>query len=401
MPTTRSPEGERTARLPRVLVFVHYYIPGFKSGGPLRTIANLVDALGDEFEFRIVAADRDALDVSPYASVTPEVWCPVGNALVYYVSPQQQRLRSIARLMRETPHDLLYINSYFDWFSTVIPLAARALGLVPRRPTVVAPRGEFAASALALKARKKQVYMLVAKAIGLYRGVVWQASSEYEAQDIRRIIESKAAQVVVASDLPTRVHHLTQSVSSAPPGRSLRLLFLSRISPMKNLDFALSALAMVEAPVEFSIYGPVRDEAYWNECRAISRGLPPHIKVEYRGVVDPDRVGSVMSAHDLLFLPTRGENYGHVIAEALSAGTPVLISDETPWRGLADAHAGWDLPLDAPREFAQRITDCARMTDEERALWRQDVLRYAESRLDDPSAVEANRRMFMDALGRA
>ena len=55
-----------------------------------------------------------------------------------------------------------------------------------------------------------------------------------------------------------------------------------------------------------------------------------------------------MAANDLFFLPTRGENFGHVIAEALSVGTPVLISDQTPWRKLAAVGLGHDLPLAVP-----------------------------------------------------
>ena len=44
---------------PVILVFLGNYLPGFKSGGPLRTIVNLVDNLSDEFEFLIITSDRD------------------------------------------------------------------------------------------------------------------------------------------------------------------------------------------------------------------------------------------------------------------------------------------------------------------------------------------------------
>ena len=44
---------------PIILSFAGHYLPGYKAGGPIRSIANMVDQLGDEFDFRIVAGDRD------------------------------------------------------------------------------------------------------------------------------------------------------------------------------------------------------------------------------------------------------------------------------------------------------------------------------------------------------
>src|SRR3546814_13762415 len=52
---------------PCVAVFLRGYLPGYRSGGPLQSIANLVSRLGDEFDFRIITADRDLGNTSPYA----------------------------------------------------------------------------------------------------------------------------------------------------------------------------------------------------------------------------------------------------------------------------------------------------------------------------------------------
>jgi len=98
---------------PTILTFVGYYLPGYKSGGPVRTIANMVDHLGDELDFRIVTSDRDAMDAEPYAEVTVEKWNQVGNAQVYYISPKRRSLPGIADLIQHTTYDVLYLNSFF------------------------------------------------------------------------------------------------------------------------------------------------------------------------------------------------------------------------------------------------------------------------------------------------
>ena len=97
--------------------------------------------------------------------------------------------------------------------------------------------------------------------------------------------------------------------------------------------------------ITFNIFGPLEDMAYWEKCRRIIEKLPANIQGHYQGILDHDEVIRVMAMHDLFFLPTHGENFGHVIVEALAAGCPILISDQTPWRDLEKEGVGWDLPL--------------------------------------------------------
>jgi glycosyltransferase involved in cell wall biosynthesis len=122
-------------------------------------------------------------------------------------------------------------------------------------------------------------------------------------------------------------------------------VFISRISPKKNLLFALRMLQSVLGDISFDIYGPIEDARYWNRCEKAIGTLPPNVRVKYMGMVEHEKVGEVFAEHDLFLFPTLGENYGHVICEALSAGCPVLISDQTPWRHLQEEGAGWDIPL--------------------------------------------------------
>lgn len=384
---------------PTILVFVAHYLPGFKSGGPIRTIANFVDHLGDEFDLRIVTRDRDALDTEPYANIQVDAWNRVGKAEVFYASKKSTTLWGITGLLRQTPYDLLYLNSFFDFRFTALPLLARRLGLVPRKPCVVAPRGEFSKGAIALKAWKKRPYVRMSRLAGLYGGVRWQASSAGEAEDIAREFAVEPEAVAVASNLPPA---FTPSVQGPwqRETESLQLVFLSRITPMKNLDFGLRTLTHVDVPVDFTIFGPVRDEVYWEQCQELMTKLPSNVTVRYHGSVTPNQVPSILAQSDLFFLPTRGENYGHVVAEALTAGTPVLIADTTPWRGLQEAGVGWDLPLGSERLFARCIEEASALTSEERREWRSTVRAFAEVRLSDPSLVDANRRLFLEAANR-
>lgn len=385
---------------PIIVVTVGHYLPGFKMGGPLRSIVNLVDNLSDEFDFRILSADRDMGDTESYRGIVSGRWTPSGRALVYYTPPAEQTLSHLARIITETPHDLLYLNSFFSPRFTILPLMARKLRLVPRPPLVIAPRGEFSPGALALKQTKKRAYMSCAKALGLASGAIWQASSAHEVADIRAALSIPVDEIRIATNLPAPLPSTPPLHEQRSPGAPLRIVFLSRISPMKNLDYALRVLAQVTTPVSFSIYGPPEDLAYLTECEKIVAKLPHHVKISWRGAVDPTEVPSIMAAHDLFFLPTRGENFGHVIAEALGAGTPVLLSDRTPWRGLHRLGVGDDLPLDDPLAFIAVIERMAAEPPQKAAVQRAQAFFYARQRQRDRGDVEASRQLFSTALKR-
>jgi glycosyltransferase involved in cell wall biosynthesis len=386
------------AEKPTVLALSAFYFPAQKAGGGPLILAGIVEGLGDEVRFRVMTRDRDIGEDAPYTGIEWGSWQPVGKAEVKYLAPRDFSLKALRRLVCRTEHDAMYFNSFFSPYFVVRLLLLRRLGLIPKKPVVLTPAGEFSPGALALKRSKKLAYIAVAKALGLYRDVLWHAASEHEERDIRRVFGPRVA-VQVAPYLPAG--HDTQEVPRRKkvPGR-LRAVFLSRISPKKNLDGALRMLRGVEGDVSFSVYGPAEDEGYLAECRKIAGTLPKNVEVSFMGPVSHDEVAGVMAAHDLFLFPTHGESFGYVILESLLAGTPVLTSDQTPWRGLRKAGVGFDLPLDREEDFRRALLEFAKMDDEEHHRWSRRAWAYGVERARDESAVERNREMFRRALGK-
>ena len=383
-----------------ILVLADYYLPGYKAGGPIRTLANMVDRLGEEFEFKIVTADRDLKDDSPYQGIAVDHWNRVGKADVFYMSPKMQSLKGFKKILCSTECDAVYLNSFFSPYFTIKPLLLRRLSLIPEKSLIIAPRGEFSPGALGLKSLKKRVYLLAAKTFGLYRGVLWQASSKHEERDIRQWFGDKVS-VVIAPDIPPAVQATDElSPKSKKTKGCLKIIFLSRISGMKNLDGALRMLNGLNEQMQFNIYGPVEDKEYWVECEQIISNLPENIKVRYHGAITHEQVGIVMREHDIFFLPTLGENFGHVILEALVAGCPVLLSDQTLWRDLEEKGVGWDLPLDRPETFREVLQKCVEMDQEEHAGWSRLAREYGVQMTQDDKVVEQNRQLFYMVEGR-
>ncbi|WP_201546736.1 glycosyltransferase [Psychrobacter lutiphocae] len=151
---------------------------------------------------------------------------------------------------------------------------------------------------------------------------------------------------------------------------------------------------MLDYPLVYHIYGPVEDEDYWNQCQKLITEMPLHITVEYKGDLVPEQVITKLSQYDFFYMPTKGENYGHVIAEALCAGLPLVISNTTPWRNLKHSGLGWDLPLDNINTFSSVINELAQMPINEHLKMRNHILNWAKQKFTEIDAVQANINMF-------
>lgn len=377
----------------KVLIPFRHYLPGSKFGGSVRSIVNIIDHLGPEIEFKVITSDRDAGDTRPYPGIAANEWRSVGHAEVCYLEYGTAGFKTLRRLLRATPYDLLYLNSFFAYPFTIVPLLLRKMNLIPRTPVIVAPRGEFTPGAFRIKGFKKRVYVTLVKLMGLYDGVVWHASNELEERHIRRCFGRKA-QVRIAPDLPARIDPEARPPRREKKAGHLKALFLSRVSPKKNLLGALQILRFLSGPVEYNIYGPLEDRAYWKKCEAAIAELPAHIRVSYRGVVDFAGVNSVFREHDLFFFPTTAENFGHVILESLVNGCPVLISDQTPWRDLESRGVGWDIPLDQQERYIEVLQKCLEMDARAHRDRSDGAVRYGLQFYCSPGGLEQNRRLF-------
>lgn len=388
-------------RKPRILLFADYYLPGVLAGGPLRSIANLVEALHEEFDFSIVTRDRDLGSSVPFEGLNRKEWVAVGAARVRYLPPWRTNAVSIYRLMRSVDYDVLYLNSFFSPRFSLIPMTiARVRSRA--KAVLIAPRGELFPGALEVKRWRKAVCLRFVRALKLYREVTFHASTNDERAVIRATFYSKKVivpPVLVAPDLTVGGTVDTQHVAKVS-GR-LRLVTVARVARNKNVASAIEMLAGLGGAVTLDIYGPRQDERYWAECEAAIGRMAANVVVRYCGILVPTEVAAKIGEYDAFLLPTCGENFGHAIVEALSAACPVVISDRTPWKGLEEQGAGWAIDLDAPAKFREVLMRLIAMDESEHALWRAGARAFAALILNEQSAVDENRALFRAVVASA
>jgi glycosyltransferase involved in cell wall biosynthesis len=385
---------ELRVRKPVLLVFTDWFPPGYRAGGPIRSTANLIAALRDDCDIRVVTSDRDFGCAEPYADLAINTWLPhLHSAQVIYLPPSVWSPAKIGELLQEVSPDCIYLNSMFSLPFTIAPLWQVLRGRVKGR-TIIAPRGMLHAGALRFKPIKKHAFLLALRATGLGSRVWFHATDEQEQRDIQSRLGVAENRIHVLPNLPeppaVRLIPIEKRAGAA------RMLYLSRITPKKRLLFLLETMARLpdDCHISLTVAGPVEDAAYWAACQRAIAALPPHIAVECLDAVPHAQVRELLESHHFYVLPTLGENFGHGIIEALGAGRPVIISDQTPWRGLEAAGVGWDVAIDQTDHFIRAISSAVRLGQAEYDQMTDRAWSFAKAHVADDAVIAGYRRMF-------
>lgn len=386
----------------RILVFCDYYKPGYKSGGGMWTVVNLIDRFCHQYDFYVVTRDHDGIsDTEPYTSVKIGQWNRLENESVFYSSERGFSIRRIAELFHEIKPDAVFLNSAFSLPVRTF-LNARRKNLLGPVPVILAPCGEMSEGALSLKPLKKKAFLKLARLIGLYSGIIWKASFDSEADEVKRQFGNEIT-VMSAPDLAPRSILPEFDFADKPTkvSGSARFAFISRLTRKKNIHYFLERLLDVRiGNIELDIIGPLEDAEYWTECQSIISRLPQNIKVTATGAYpnQQDALKKLSESH-FFVLPTLNENFGYVFVEALAAGCPILTSENTVWKDVDDLGIGWVTCLADREDWLKRIDDCVAMGPAEYEKMSLAARSFALDWLGRPEHDEATALVLDHALG--
>lgn len=372
----------------KILIFIDWYKPGFKAGGPIRSISNLVDQLHEKANFFIITRNTDYLENTPYTTIKTNEWNTIDGAKVFYFSQQHTNAKSIKKLIKELQPDTVYCNSLFSYYFTLLPIYfSKKLNI----RIVLAVRGMLSKGSLGVKSRKKAFFLQSAKFIGYFKNIIFHATTLDEKVAIKNAFGTKTI-VIVANNLSQKkTLHFKEKQKI---NDELKLVSIARISPEKNTLFALEILKNCTKNIHFDIYGPIYNHEYWNKCQAEINQLPPNIVVHYKGILNHDEIDITLQPYHALFLPSTGENFGHIIIEAMQNSCVPIISDRTPWRNLAHQKIGFDLPLENQEFFAEKINFLAALSSNEFNEYSQNVFNYIKNIDNNVQDLEDYNQLF-------
>ena len=340
----------------KVLVVAGAFYPAKRYGGPVVSIDNMCTLLKDQCDFYLIARDHDFGEEKRLEGITSG-WNERNNCKVLYLSEDKFTYEIFQKVYLDVSPDFVYVNSLFD---AKLTLSFLKICKEKKCNVLLAPRGQLCDGAFKRK-YKKIPFIWYLKMKGLIKDVYFQSTSDDETNAIKKYLKAKNNNIFYLPNIPSipsrNIERLEKKEGEGD------FVFLSRIHPKKNLVSALSFFNSVKGSVRFDIYGPIEDSDYWSECQKVIEKLPKNITVNYCGLTSHDEVHNVFSRYNGFLFPTFSENYGHVIAESLIAGTPVIIRDQTPWNDVSIFNCGWAIPLSDKKSFCEKIQAIVDLND--------------------------------------
>jgi len=381
---------------PKLLLFSDWFYPGYKAGGPIKSVTNLSIALQQEIDVFVFTADTDLNETTPYPNIKPNTWVkPIegSNVQVFYCSKENLNRTTIKAIIKEVNPTSIYLNHLWSYWFVLQPLFICWLQF-KKTKIVLCPRGALFESALHyLKTYpKKRVLIAILKSLRIHKKIHFHATTPQEKETIEKYFSD--VKISIANNLPD----LQQPVLSTIEKKQgeLKLVFIARIVDIKNLKLLLQNLQKVTSNIALTIAGPSEDKNYWEECLTIIKTFQSNIQVNYVGEIAPSQVMPLIKEHHLYCLPTQGENFGHSIFESFMIGRPVLISNKTPWLNLNEKNAGWEVDIIQSNSFVPFLEEAANWQQQTFDEYCKGAWLVANEYINNPKLVSDYNQIFLN-----
>ena len=369
---------------PSLLIFIDWFKPAYKAGGPIRSVSAIVDLISRKFEVFIITSNCDLNQ--EILDLKYDVWIEKADYNIIYCSKAEYSNQFIRNEIKRISPSLFYFNSLFSFNYTLKPLWL--LNGNEKTKAIVAPRGMLGEGAIENKKFKKTFFLKVSKWLGLFNHVGWHATSQEEANEIRFWFGDNL-KPKLARNL-TNIPQVKIHKSKKKEGQ-LKLIFFSRISNKKNTHFALEVITRFKSQVTLDIYGPIDDNEYWERCLSIIK--KESLQVRYKRILQQFELDTIIPNYDFLLFPTLHENFGHVVIESLLRGLPVIVSNRTYWEYLQKNNAGYDLPLEKDK-FEDCIKECIEMSSDTHQSFKEGALQFGLNYVNDSELIKETFNLF-------
>ena len=262
-------------------------------------------------------------------------------------------------------------------FSSICYVPNFIIGLIAKiqgKKIVWSPRGELFDSAVQGSKGKKLFFRLIRVLMG--KSVLFHATSEVEKEAILNYFpKAKVAVIPNYMEIPTK-EELESDYST--------FIYVGRIAPIKALDKLIAGLSVSKkfrtSHYTMKMVGGVEKqfEDYYQELNEQVERLGLRDKVEFVGSLVGKEKFQAYAAARYSFLVSNSENFGNVVIEALSQGTPVVTSKGTPWGSLPKVKAGFWIE-NTPEEIAQTVDAIIEQSDSDYLKYRENALNYSKT----------------------
>lgn len=268
------------------------------------------------------------------------------------------------RFLKESDYDIYHANGLWMYSNHITCAVARE----KHRPYIITPHGMLYPDALKRSYWKKWPFKVLHFNKDIMQATCIHATCKKEAEFIRQFgYKGKIAVIPNPCFIPEFADELYAKKCNLFLGGNspVKFGFLGRLHPIKkieNLLYGLKEVLTGEITAGDSPASPMLiimgkgDETYERFLHSEVERLGLQDRVKFLGFVSGQEKYEALSELSALFVPSDFENFGMIVTEALSVGTPVMASLGTPWEELNTEHCGWWVD-----RSVQNIADVMRM----------------------------------------
>jgi glycosyltransferase involved in cell wall biosynthesis len=204
---------------------------------------------------------------------------------------------------------------------------------------IISPRGALAKENLNISKYKKYIFnKIFGQNKMLSNCDAFHATSIKEKNEIRALGYRQPIAII-----PNGVHIPLKKKVDFNSKNNIKFLYLGRIHPIKGIDLLIETWADIELKnrnCSLEICGYYEDVQYYNHLKNTIK------KLGLKNIFFSSKVSGIEKEkkyleNDIFIMLSKSENFGLVIAEAMSYGLPVIISNQTPWSVVKTNNYGW------------------------------------------------------------
>jgi len=233
-------------------------------------------------------------------------------------------------------YDIFHLHGIWEF----LPHQAAITAYRAEKPYLITVSGMLYPAALQSKPLFKRLAAKLFQDKDLNNATVLQATCYQEYEYIRKYgLKNPVAVIANPLELPNELPVIKPSVES-----KIRIGFMGRFNPIKNIDILIEAWSKIskknpDIAMELVLIGD--GEKSYRE--SLQKQVKQHslTNVSFVGFLNGDEKEDMLNTLSYLVLPSKSENFGMVVTEALLRGIPVIASKGTPWGDLDEYSCGW------------------------------------------------------------
>ncbi len=294
--------------------------------------------------------------------------------------------RNMNKFLKQTDYDLYHTNGMWMHCNHETCVVARRKG----KPYIITPHGMLYPQAMARSAWKKKLLLAVGGVDKDLREAVCLHATCMEEMEHCRALGYKNPVAIIPNPVP-----MPDFIKDIERENSVkRIGFLGRLHPRKNVDALIDAWILLGNKVKESqllIMGK-GDAGYEQMLRDKVRqhGLD---NVEFAGFITGREKFVKLASLTALCVPSDFENFGMIVTEALTVGTPVIASLGTPWQDLNSYHCGWWVNNDIAT-CAKTIQEVLNLPETEIAEMGENGKRLVEEKYSDTQVAMMMQHLY-------